>query len=40
MESTNGYTSHEELVVFELDAAGRVTRMRVGDQGIDAVVDW
>jgi hypothetical protein len=39
-EDTDGYASHGEPVVFELDAAGRARRMRVGENYLDAVDAW
>jgi hypothetical protein len=39
-EDTDGYGSHGESVVFELDAAGRARRMRVGENYLDAVDNW
>src|SRR6266545_1551680 len=36
-EDTDGYASHGEPVVFELDATGRASRMRVGENSLDAV---
>ena len=39
-EDTDGYASHGEPVVFELDAAGRARRMRVGENYLDAVDTW
>jgi hypothetical protein len=39
-EDTDGYASHGEPVVFELDAAGRARRMRVGENSLDAVDTW
>ena len=39
-EDTDGYASHGEPVVFELDAAGRARRMRVGENTLDAVDAW
>ena len=39
-EDTDGYASHGEPVVFELDATGRARRMRVGENTYDAVESW
>ena len=39
-EDTDGYASHGEPVVFELDAAGRARRMRVAENTLDAVDGW
>jgi len=39
-EDADGYASHGEPVVFELDAAGRPRRMRVGENYLDAVDRW
>ena len=40
VETTNGYGIPGELVVFELDAAGRVRRMRLGQNYADPVDRW
>lgn len=40
MESTDGYTSHGELMVFELDAGGRVARVKVGANYTYPVAEW
>ena len=39
-EDTDGYASHGEPVVFELDEVGRARRMRVGENSLDAVDAW
>jgi CubicO group peptidase (beta-lactamase class C family) len=39
-DAKDGYASHGEPVVFELDAGGRATRMRVGQNYLDAVESW
>jgi D-alanyl-D-alanine carboxypeptidase len=39
-EAKDGYASHGEAVVFELDAGGRVTRVRVGQNYLEAVESW
>jgi len=39
-DAKDGYASHGEAVVFELDATGRPTRMRVGQSYFDAVESW
>ena len=40
MESRNGFTSHGELLVFELDTAGRVQRMKLGENYLSPVESW
>jgi hypothetical protein len=40
VEDADGYGSHGEPVVFELDAAGRPRRMRVGENYLEAVDAW
>ena len=39
-DAKDGYASHGEAVVFELDAGGRATRVRVGQNYLDAVESW
>jgi D-alanyl-D-alanine carboxypeptidase len=39
-DAKDGYQSHGEPVVFELDAGGRVRRMRVGQNYFEAVESW
>lgn len=39
-DAKDGYASHGEPVVFELDAAGRATRMQVGQNPLDSVESW
>jgi len=39
-DAKDGYASHGEPVVFELDATGRPARMRVGQNYLDAVEAW
>lgn len=39
-EDADGYGSHGEAIVFELDADGRPRRMRVGENDLDAVDGW
>lgn len=39
-EDTAGYAGHGEPVLFEMDAAGRARRMRVGENYLDAVDAW
>jgi len=40
METTEGYASNGELVVFELNAAGRVCRVKIGENYTEPVPDW
>lgn len=40
VETTNGYGIPGELVVFEVDASGRVTRVRLGESWADPVGHW
>ena len=40
MASTDGYTSHSEFAVFELDDHGRVARLKVGDTYTYPVDAW
>jgi CubicO group peptidase (beta-lactamase class C family) len=40
IENADGFGTHGELVVFELDAAGRVCRVKVGDNYTDPVERW
>jgi hypothetical protein len=40
METTNGYGIPGELVTFEMDDAGRVTRVRFGQTWADPVDRW
>ena len=40
MESTDGYTSHGELMVFELDENGRVARVKVGANYTHPIGEW
>jgi CubicO group peptidase (beta-lactamase class C family) len=39
-ETKNGFGSHGEPVVFELDADGRVARLKVGENALTPVTDW
>ena len=39
-ETRNGFASNGELVVFELDATGRVRRIKVGDNYLTAIEKW
>jgi CubicO group peptidase (beta-lactamase class C family) len=39
-ETKNGFGSHGEPVVFELDADGRVARLKVGENSLTPVTDW
>ena len=39
-ETRNGFASNGELAVFELDAAGRVVRIKVGDNYLTAIDSW
>jgi hypothetical protein len=39
-DAKDGYASHGEAVVFELDGGGRATRVRVGQNFLDAVESW
>ncbi len=40
METTDGYGVPGELVVFELDAAGRVKRARFGENSSERIETW
>jgi CubicO group peptidase (beta-lactamase class C family) len=40
METRNGFGSHGELAVFELDAGGRVRRLKTGENFLDPITDW
>ena len=40
LETKDGFGSHGERVVFELDAAGRVTRLTIGANHIVPVTEW
>jgi CubicO group peptidase (beta-lactamase class C family) len=40
VETKNGYGVPGELAVFELDPAGRVTRVRLGENYMDRVASW
>jgi D-alanyl-D-alanine carboxypeptidase len=40
METTEGYASNGELAVFELDAGGRVCRVKIGENYTEAIADW
>ena len=40
VETKNGYGIPGELVVFELDAAGRVVRIRTGETWADRIEAW
>jgi D-alanyl-D-alanine carboxypeptidase len=40
VESDNGYGIPGELVVFELDASGRVTRVKLGENYADPIDQW
>jgi D-alanyl-D-alanine carboxypeptidase len=40
METTEGYASNGELVVFEMDAGGRVCRVKVGDNYTEPIAEW
>jgi CubicO group peptidase (beta-lactamase class C family) len=39
-ETRNGFGSHGEPVVFELDAEGRVARLKVGDNYLTPLTEW
>jgi hypothetical protein len=39
-ETRNGFASHGELAVFELDAAGRVHRIKVGENYLSPIERW
>jgi CubicO group peptidase (beta-lactamase class C family) len=39
-ETTNGFGSHGEPVVFEVDDGGRVRRLKVGDNFLTPVSEW
>lgn len=39
-DTSDGYASHGEPVVFELDEGGRPTRVRIGQNYLDAVESW
>jgi CubicO group peptidase (beta-lactamase class C family) len=39
-ETRNGFASNAELVVFELDAAGRVRRIKAGENYLTAIENW
>ncbi len=39
-ETKNGFGSHGEPVVFSLDDAGRVARLKVGENFLTSVSDW
>jgi hypothetical protein len=39
-ETSNGFGSNGEPVVFELDGAGRGRRLKVGENYLDAVTRW
>jgi hypothetical protein len=40
VETENGYGIAGELVVFELDGAGRVRRLRMGENYAEPVEQW
>ena len=40
MEMTDGYANNGELVVFELDTTGRVTRVKIGENYTEPIADW
>jgi CubicO group peptidase (beta-lactamase class C family) len=40
MESADGYTSHGELIVFEMGPDGRVARVRIGANYAEPVAEW
>jgi CubicO group peptidase (beta-lactamase class C family) len=40
METRNGFGSHGESAVFELDAEGRVRRVKVGENFLDPITNW
>ena len=40
METTEGYASNGELVVFELDSTGRVCRAKIGENYTEPVDHW
>jgi D-alanyl-D-alanine carboxypeptidase len=40
MESRNGFGSHGELLVFELDGSGRVQRVKLGENYLSPVERW
>ena len=39
-EAKDGYASHGETVLFDVDAGGRVTRVQIGQNYLDAVETW
>ena len=39
-ETRNGFASHGEPVIFELDATGRVGRIKVGENYLTAIEHW
>jgi D-alanyl-D-alanine carboxypeptidase len=39
-DTRNGYGSHGEPVVFELDGAGRVRRIKMGENFLDRIETW
>jgi hypothetical protein len=39
-ETRNGFASHGEPVVFELDGGGHVVRVKVGDNYLTAIPRW
>src|SRR5262249_10562166 len=40
METTGGYASNGELFVCEMDATGRVCRVKVGDNYPEPIAEW
>jgi hypothetical protein len=40
MENADGFATTGELLVFEVGADGRVTRVKVGDNYISPVGEW
>jgi hypothetical protein len=40
METTDGYANNGELVVFEVDSTGRVSRLKIGENYTEPVTDW
>jgi hypothetical protein len=40
VESKDGYGIPGELAVFEVDSAGRVTRVRMGENYTDRIESW
>jgi CubicO group peptidase (beta-lactamase class C family) len=40
METTEGYASNGELVVFELDSTGHVCRVKIGENYTEPIANW